>query len=393
MLYVSACKGAERRKIEEGSYKKTMKKASAAKNVSDDELTSMLTVSIDLGGTLIRIALMRGTTIYARMTMPTGPEATPETVLEQIDQALKHNLNEADLTWNEVAGIGISAPGPLDNQAGIICSPPNLPRWRNVPLRDMLQEQYQKPVWLENDANAAALGEYLFGAGRGCHEMVYLTVSTGIGGGIISEGRLFEGKRGTAGELGHMTIDWQGERCPCGNVGCLELFASGTAIARQARRAIAEERGSELRAFLQAQAEHGSSQVAEEQSDLPGQREVRLASNEPPRVTAQAVALAAQAGIPLACEIIERAALALGVGLVNILHVFSPELIILGGGVIQMGERFLEPALRIVQERAMGANREQAQIVLAQLGSDAGLIGAGALPLYAHSARALVEEA
>ncbi len=334
-----------------------------------------LVASIDLGGTQVRLALVRGTEIFARIAMPTGKNATPQDLLPRMDSALQALLQEAGCVWNEIGGIGISAPGPLDNRRGIICSPPNLPAWVDLPLRDLLQQKYQKPVYLENDANAAALGEYYFGAGQGQRNLVYLTVSTGIGAGVINDGKILEGMKGMAGELGHTTIDWQGKRCACGNTGCLETLASGQAIARQASQAVAEGRGQELLAFVKRASEQAHNLHA------PGQ-DHEVEGEKSCEITAQSVAQAAEAGIPLAREIILQAATALGVGLINALHIFNPEMIILGGGVTQMGAIFMEPALQVVQERAMKADLEGVRIVPAQLGANSGLIGAGALLSY-----------
>jgi glucokinase len=226
---------------------------------------------------------------------------------------------------------------------------------------------------VENDANVAALGEHMFGAGQGSRDVAYLTVSTGIGGGIIANGQLLTGTIGTAAELGHMTIDWHGPRCTCGNIGCLESLASGTAIARMANEQIARNKSGSaaLVAFALSKQSH------EKGVDISSNSQVR--SKTPIRVDAMMVAQAAASGIPLAHEIIGSAAEALGVGLVNIIHIFNPEVIILGGGVTQIGEPLLGPAQRIVRERALPVSRESVRIVLAGLGSDAGLIGAGSL--------------
>lgn len=348
-----------------------------------------LVIGIDLGGTQIRAAILRGTRMVARASRLTGENPTPERVLPRIYTTLQEALEKAEASLDEIAGIGVSAPGPLDNRTGTLYAPPNLPAWNGTPLRDILREKYKRPVFVENDANAAALGEYLFGAGRGSRDMVYLTVSTGIGGGVIVDGRILEGVNGTAAELGHITIDWHGERCSCGSVGCLEALASGTAIARKANEAIAQGQGAELLAFAHEMLAHPTTipdRGALPMQDLSTQPldsvDVTDLKPEELKVTAQTVARAAEAGIPLARAIITQAAEALGVGLVSILHIFSPEIVILGGGVMQMGSMLMEPALKIVQERTMRANLVGAQIVPAQLGANAGLIGAGALPQY-----------
>jgi glucokinase len=224
------------------------------------------------------------------------------------------------------------------------------------------------PVFIENDANAAALGEYVFGAGRGCKDLVYLTVSTGIGGGVIVDGRLMTGASGAAAELGHITIDRKGERCNCGNIGCLESIASGTAIARHASEAIA--RGEQV--LLAAGSGAGALLAADGEN---------CASCMRPHVDAKAVAEAATAGVPAACAIMKDAAEGLGVGLVSIIHIFNPEVIILGGGLTQLKSLLIDPALQIVQERTMKVAYQAVRIEAAGLGLNAGLVGASALVL------------
>jgi glucokinase len=323
-----------------------------------------LVVGVDLGGTQIRTAVLRGATLLSRVGALTGENPIPDRVIPRLFQAVEQALDKAGITLDQIAGIGICAPGPLNSRTGTVFDPPNLPGWNGVPLRDIFSEQFSVPIFVENDANAAALGEYMFGAGRGSREVVYLTISTGIGGGVISDGKILTGISGTAAELGHITIDWRGERCNCGNIGCLERITSGTAIARKANRAIAEGKGDELLTFARTHQQNtGDPRITIE-------------------LTARTVALAAEAGIPLARDIIATAAEALGIGLVNIIHIFNPEIIILGGGVTQMGPLLLDPAIQIVQGRTMRVPREAARIVLAELGPNVGLVGAGALIYY-----------
>ncbi len=360
-----------------------------------------LVIGVDLGGTQIRTAVLHGSTLLSRVGILTGENPMPDHIIPRIYSAIDEALHQAGITIQQIAGIGIAAPGPLDYKTGIIYAPPNLPGWDRVPLRDLFTEHYHIPIFVENDANSAGLGEYMFGAGRGCTDIVYMTISTGIGGGVIINGKILAGASGTAAELGHMTIDWHGERCKCGNIGCLEYIASGTSIARRANEAIRSGEGIELLAFARTMLEH-SSTVAN-QSALPTQghdaNTAELDSSPPEQgdmdtsdqhqqehlhVNARTVALAAEAGVPVARAIIQTVAEAIGVGLVNIIHCFSPQMIILGGGVTQMGPMLMEPALRVVQERAMKVPRDAVQIVQAQLGENVGLVGAGAL-IYYHS--------
>jgi glucokinase len=349
----------------------------------DDEQALPLALAVDLGGTQMRAGVLRGANLLSLVTLQTGADRRPESMLPRAFAALEQALQQASVTLEQVAGIGIGAPGPLDSRTGIVYVPPNMPGWEALPLRQLFEQRYRVPVYVENDANAAALGEFLFGAGRGCQHIVYLTISTGIGGGVIADGRLLAGASGAAAELGHMTIDWQGERCTCGNTGCLEYIASGTSIARRASQLIQAGQGDELLAFarqLARQEKAGNAEQGGKNGEQDGHEEERQS-----RITARVVALAAAAGVPVAQQIIERAAEALGVGLVNIIHIFNPEKIILGGGVTQMGPLLLEPARRVVYERAMRAPREAVRIELARAGPNVGLVGAGALLYYYHN--------
>ena len=332
-----------------------------------------LVVGVDLGGTQMRTAVLHGTDLLSRVGSLTGENPTPERVIPRTMRAIEQALDQAQVSLDQIAGIGFAMPGPLNSHTGVIYSPPNLRGWDNIPLRDIFSQQFNVPVFVENDANAAALGEYIFGAGRGTKDMIYLTLSTGIGGGVIIDGKIMEGTSGMGGELGHMTVDWRGERCNCGNIGCLERIASGTAIALRANELIARGKGADLLTFALSHAEHASAHTPPDNT-----------AQSPIHVNARIVSLAAAAGIPTAQEIIATAAEALGVGLVNIIHIFNPEMIILGGGLTQMGPLLLDPAKRLVQERTMLVTRAAVRIVLAQLGHDVGLVGAGALIYYHH---------
>ena len=327
---------------------------------------SPLVVGVDLGGTQLRVAVTRGSTLLSRVGWLTGSDSTPSYIISRISSAVQIALQIANAQLDQIAGIGIGVPGLVDSRTGVVFTLPNMPGWVHVPLRDILEQNLASkiPIFVENDANVAGLGEYVFGAGRGCRDMVYLTISTGIGGCVIANGHIWQGVSGTAGELGHITIDWQGEPCNCGNVGCLERIASGTAIAQHAEKVIDTPEGIELLTFARTK--------QKQQHDI-------SESEQPPLVNAEVVAQAAHAGVMSAHKIIARAAQGLGTGLVNIIHSFNPEVIVLGGGVTQMGSMLLGPALQIVQERAMKVPRDAVRIVQAQFGEDVGLIGASAL--------------
>lgn len=312
---------------------------------------STLALAFDLGGTELRGALVeRSGEVVARVSEPTLAGAGSEAVIGQIIVLAGKLLDEHPQA--RVIGIGACAPGPLDPKAGIVIGPPTLAGWHNVPMIDILSRQFGLPVRLENDANAAALGEWRFGAGRGAESMVFVTVSTGIGGGVIADGHIYHGRRGLAAEIGHMTITGEGDRCFCGNVGCFEAVASGTALGRRATRLTAPGDGSLLR---------------------------RLSSDGD--VSARHVVEAARTGDAAAFGLVEAEAKWLGIGFTNLLHLYSPEVIVMGGGLAN-GFDLLAPGIRAtIDERAMQAYRD-VPIVPAELGDRAGLVGAASLILW-----------
>jgi glucokinase len=307
-------------------------------------------LAIDLGGTKIMTALISHQgQVVAKEYHPTLAGEGPQSVINRILSAIGHLLKVSNIDLSQLHSISIAAAGAIDVDRGLVTSSPNLPGWHNVPLRDMLNQKYKVKTFLINDANAGALGEHHFGAGRGVNNLVYLTVSTGIGGGIIINGRLYSGPSGSAGEIGHMTIDVNGPRCSCGNIGCLEVLASGTAIASEAIRRISQG---------------GESSLSQ------------MAGGKIENITAELVGVAAWGGDGLAAEVISKVAAYLGVGMVNLVNIFNPEMIIVGGGVAKIGELLLEPARQVVRERAFKLPAGAVRIVSAQLGEDAGVFGA-----------------
>ncbi len=307
-------------------------------------------VVIDLGGTQIRTALATAPNhLHRTIRMETLADQGPDAVLRRIEEASRQVAGDA---WSSVEAIGIIAPGPLDPWRGVILEAPNLPGWEDLPLKDRLSSSLGRPVVVGNDANLAALAEQRFGAGQGKPHTIYITVSTGIGGGVIIDGQLLLGARGLAAEVGHMTLEANGPPCTCGNMGCLEALASGPAIARDARAAITAGRESSLLA---------------------------LAGNDPRRITARLVGKAAAAGDSLAIELFQRAGFYIGLGIVNLMNLFNPAIIVIGGGVSQVGDLIFEPIHQTVQARAGHFYWEDCPIVPAALGDDVGLLGALAM--------------
>ena len=307
-------------------------------------------LAVDIGGTKIITALISNKgQVMAKEYHLTLADEGPPAVINRILVAIGRLLNVKNMGLSQLDSISIAAAGAINFNKGVITVSPNLPGWYDVPLKDMVKEKYQVNTFLINDANAAALAEHRFGVGKGTKNLVYLTVSTGIGSGIITDGELYMGTSGSAGEIGHMTIDVNGVRNECGNVGCWETLASGTAVAKEAVERIRRGEESYLTEIVEGKLEN---------------------------ITAEQVSTAAQNGDSLALEIIMQAATYLGVGLVNLVNIFNPEIVVIGGGMSRMGELLFDPARKVVGERAFPVSAEVVRIVPAQLGNNAEVIGA-----------------
>ncbi|MCD6471113.1 ROK family protein [bacterium] len=306
-------------------------------------------LAIDLGGTKIAVGLVnfKGKVIKKNVEsteIKKGAQGVIKQILRMGDDLLA-GFQE------KVVAIGIGTAGPLDIKRGLIFFAPNLPGWHNVQIVKPLKNHFHLPVYFDNDANAAALGEFLFGAGKGTKNMIYLTISTGIGGGIIINKKLYHG-RGNAGEIGHMIIDPNGPKCRCGNYGCLEAFSSGTAIAREAKKNLKK-----------------ASLIW------------KLAKGKKKNIDARLVFEAYKNGDKLAQKIILKSLVALGIGLVNITHIFNPDKVILGGGVMK-DKKYILPFLRdFVRKKVMFGFKKDIKIEATKLKSDVGLIGAASLAI------------
>jgi len=312
-------------------------------------------LAVDLGGTKIVAAVVTPTgKILPRSSCLTLADKGPAAVIDRLISVAGSAVDRAKLKTADLDGVAIAAAGILDTARGVVTTSPNLPGWRNVHLRDIVAERLNVATCLVNDASVAALGEHRFGVGKGLANLIYLTVSTGIGGGIIVDGKLYEGTDGCAGELGHMVIDAQGPKCNCGNYGCLEVLASGTAMAKEAVSRI----------------RNGGASLM-----------VQLVGGVLDDITAETVATAAREGDLLACQVVNQCAAYLGVGLANLVNIFNPQLIIIGGGVSRMGGMLLRPARKVVKEKAFRLPARTVQIVKSRLGYDAGILGAAA---YVH---------
>ena len=307
-------------------------------------------VAVDVGGTKITSAVItREGQILSRTYRLTLAHEGPQKVISHMVDAVERSLRKADLELSAIGGVGIAAAAIIDIGRGLVSEAPNLPRWHNIPLRDRLADSLGKPVFLLNDASAAALGEHRMGAGRGLDNLIYITVSTGIGGGLIINGRLYNGADGCAAEIGHMIILVDGPACMCGQHGCFEALASGTAIARMAQQRLAAG---------------GKSHLAE------------LSQGKMENVTAELVAKAARRNDGLALNVIDEAARYLGIGLANLVNMINPQMIIIGGGVSKMGAMLFRPARKSMKTHAFKLPVRTVRVVGPRLGMDAGLIGA-----------------
>ncbi|HKD77261.1 MAG TPA: ROK family protein [Ktedonobacterales bacterium] len=334
-------------------------------------------VGVDLGGTQTRAALIRGDEIVVRTSRPTPAHDGPAAVIAGIVAAIHEALEMSEIALQDIRGIGLGAPGPTNSRTGVVYDTPNMAGWKDVPLRDELAKAFPSlPVYVGHDASVAALAEFRYGAGRNVRDMIYMTVSTGIGGGIIAGDVIVEGAIGTAGEIGHVIIDLRPDapRCGSGHIGCIEALASGTALARDANALVASGHGQGILIVhreLIAQEEHGERRTTEVDA-IQGEQ-----------LRARDVVEAAHRGDPEASELLHTAAVDIGITCVNLIHTLNPEMIVFGGGVAHAaGDLLFTPVRETLRARAFMRPAEAVQIVPTQLGNDVGLIGAAAFVEY-----------
>lgn len=309
----------------------------------------MLTAGVDIGGTKVFGVLVdEGGSVRERASSATDPEAGTASIVLALEELIGRGCDSGPNA--RPSAVGIAAAAYVEYPSGHIAFAPNL-TYERVDVAEAVRHRFHVEVVVENDANAAAWAEQQYGAGRGCDEVLMLTVGTGIGGGVVVRGELFRGHRGFAAELGHITLVDGGPQCGCGQRGCLEALASGNAIGRMAREGIAAAPGSIL---------------------------MELAGDAPDRITGALVSEAAHAGDEFAAEILQRAGRWLGAGLASLVNAFDPNLIVIGGGGAAAGWFLLEPA-RLELDRRLGGRRTIPPIVTATLGNDAGAIGAASL--------------
>ncbi len=302
-----------------------------------------LILGLDIGGTKSAVALGTQTgEIVDRRSLATEPlKNSPLETLHSLAGLSLDILKKNKLEYEQLMGVGVSCGGPLDTKTGTIFAPPNLPGWTAVPVKKILEESFKMPVLVENDANATALAEWKFGAGRGAKNIVFLTMGTGIGGGLILDGRLYRGTNDLAGEMGHQTLLMNGPLCGCGKRGCLEALASGPAIARLARESMMYGRH---------------------------KRVLILAEGNPEAITAKHVVDAAKEGDAFAIQILEEAGTYMGLGIANLIQILNPERVIIGTIAVHAGDLVMNPIRAAVEEFAWKRSLSVCTIVPAELG-------------------------
>ena len=307
-------------------------------------------VGIDIGGTkLATVVADEGGNVLQKVRKPTESEKGPQHAVQLILNMVDEVLDLARLRRADISGIGVSCGGPLDTKTGIIYSPPNLPGWDALPLKEMIESEFHIPTIIENDANAGALAEARFGGGRGYDYVLYMTMSTGIGGGIVANGEIYHGANDSAGEVGHQILLPDGPLCGCGQYGCLEALCSGPSIARRAQEAVA---------------------------DQPHTRILVLADGQIDRVRSEHVLQAAREGDAVAVALVEETAYYMGWGIANLVNILNPQIVLLGTIAVAAGDLLLDPIRRTVTKMAMQRPVETVKIMPAELGDSIGDLAA-----------------
>lgn len=314
---------------------------------------SNLAVGVDLGGTKVNIAMVsKKGKIVDHIKFPTNAKQGKELVIRRIKEGIDQLIHQTDLEISNITGIGIGAPGPINYKSGVIHYAPNLPDWKEVPLAEIMKEDFQIPIIVENDANTAAWGEKIFGVAQGIDDMICLTLGTGIGGGLIFNGNIFRGKNNVAGEVGHIIVNKGGLPCNCGNYGCLEAYSSASGIKRRIYSRVTKQNINNISL-----------------SSVGNLNNLSLAK----------VFELARQGDPLVEDIVEEAIEYLGIGIASLVNILNPEMVVLVGGITNEGEKLLKPIQDIVFQRVMSTHKENLKIVFGKLGEYAGVVGAAAL--------------
>ena len=310
-------------------------------------------IGVDLGTlhTTIVITDLLGR-VEKRVEYPTNCQLEKDKILEKLKASIHNIVKNSGIKRKKIVGIGVAAPGLIDKEGTMLITP-NF-GWRNTSLGKILKKEFHIPVFVDNNVNTMALAEFEFGKGQGVKNFVFINVGIGIGAGVVINGKLFHGESNCTGEIGHTTVDYNGPKCSCGNNGCLEVMASGPAIAKRAIKSIKEGKKSLIS---------------------------KLVNYDLNQISAEIVAIAANQGDKLGRSIMEETGEYLGTGVANIINLFNPELVIMGGGVARAGDLIFEPLKKAVRKRAFSVSAKVAKIIRVSLGKDCTVIGAAALVL------------
>lgn len=316
---------------------------------------ALFAVGVDIGAAKLRVAVTNlQTKIIKSKTQLTHPEEGKDKTIRKVIDTVKQLVGESGISWNKIQGIGVGISGVVNHQKGICLFWPNVEGWENVPLGKILEKEFQVPVLVDDSARTMALAEHWCGAARDVENFIFVNVGIGVGAAIFFHGQLYRGTSGTAGELGHTTVEENGPRCSCGNYGCLETLASGPAIARRAKKAL----------------EEGVISLID-----------KLSRGDPSKITPELVVEAARKGDKLAFNLMEKTGEYLGIAIANVLNLFNPELVIIGAGVSRAGDLILDPVKRTVKARALETTSSKAKIVISEMGDESGALGGAILIL------------
>lgn len=314
-----------------------------------------LLLGVDFGGSKTAIGLIsQKGKIISKKIFSTPAQSGPHKVLDSAFSSIKQLLQENNIPINKILGIGIGSPGQIDFNKGTVSDPPNLKNWKTVPVKKIFEREFPVEIKIDNDANAAALGELFFGAGKRLKYFVYMTVSTGIGGGVIIDKKVYRGFFGGAGEIGHMIIAENGPQCGCGNKGCLEALGAGFSIRRRALEKIKQGRNSKI---------------------------LDLVNGNLAKIDPIIIEKAAKTGDSLAKEIWNETGYFIGIGVANLINIFNPQAVIIGGGVSKAGKLLFDPLCQSAKKNSFPLAYKSCKIIPAALGDDVGILGAAALLL------------
>ena len=310
-------------------------------------------IGIDIGGTNVPAAIIdEGGDIVHVINKKTMAEGGPDTVINRITDSINDLTKyfSDNIKTGKIVGIGIGTPGTLDHKKGQIITSPNLPQWRNIPLVELINKQVKMPVFIDNDANCAAIGEHWIGAAKGAENVVLITLGTGVGGGIIINNKIYRGSHGTAGEIGHITIFTKGNKCACGNFGCLEAYASANATAARAKERLKRE-----------------------------DTATSLQTKKLSEINTYEIYIHAEQGDRFAQDILKESGTYLGVGIATFANIFDPDVIIIGGGFAGAEKYLIPAAIDEAYKRSFKSVMDNIKITTAKLGNNAGIIGAAKL--------------